>query len=147
MKDREWSESSLEGMAALDKGIVRRIERAVERFAETETGNIKRLQGIRPSIACELASGASASPLTAERSSFCAYSIARTRIGKGRQALKAFSADINVVPFVFGDFSRIHNVLDLVIDGDVPPLIALKGNDETSGMEITILSLLGDSME
>lgn len=35
-------------MAALDKGIARRIQRAVERFAETETGNIKRLQGIDP---------------------------------------------------------------------------------------------------
>jgi mRNA-degrading endonuclease RelE of RelBE toxin-antitoxin system len=48
MKDLEWSESSLEDMAALDKGIARRIQRAVERFAETETGNIKRLQGIDP---------------------------------------------------------------------------------------------------
>jgi mRNA-degrading endonuclease RelE of RelBE toxin-antitoxin system len=48
MKDLEWSESSLEDMAALDKGIARRIQRAVERFAETESGNIKRLQGIDP---------------------------------------------------------------------------------------------------
>ena len=48
MKDLEWSESSLEDVAALDKGIARRIQRAVERFAETETGNIKRLQGIDP---------------------------------------------------------------------------------------------------
>ena len=48
MKDLEWSESSLEDMAALDKGIARRIQRAVERFAETEIGNIKRLQGIDP---------------------------------------------------------------------------------------------------
>ncbi len=48
MKDLEWSESSLEDMAALDKNVARRIQRAVERFAETETGNIKRLQGIDP---------------------------------------------------------------------------------------------------
>ncbi len=48
MKDLEWSESSLEDMAALDKGIARRLQRAVERFAETETGNVKKLQGIDP---------------------------------------------------------------------------------------------------
>ena len=48
MKDLEWSESSLEDMVGLDKGIARRIQRAIERFAKTETGNIKRLQGIDP---------------------------------------------------------------------------------------------------
>jgi mRNA interferase RelE/StbE len=48
MKDLEWSESSLEDMAALDKSTARRIQRAIERFAETGTGNIKRLQGIDP---------------------------------------------------------------------------------------------------
>ena len=48
MKDLEWSESSLEDMAALDNGLARRIQRAVERFAATETGNVKRLQGIDP---------------------------------------------------------------------------------------------------
>jgi mRNA-degrading endonuclease RelE of RelBE toxin-antitoxin system len=48
MKDLEWSESSLEDMAALDKGIARRIKRTVERFAEIEVGNIRRLQGIDP---------------------------------------------------------------------------------------------------
>ena len=48
MKDLEWSESSLEDMAGLDKEIARRIQRAVERFAETDAGNIKRLQGIDP---------------------------------------------------------------------------------------------------
>lgn len=35
-------------MAALDKDTARRIQRAVARFAETETGNVKRLQGIDP---------------------------------------------------------------------------------------------------
>jgi len=48
MKDLEWSESSLEDMAALDKGIARRIQRVVERFAATETGNVKRLWAIDP---------------------------------------------------------------------------------------------------
>lgn len=48
MKDLEWSESSLEDMAALDKNTARRIRRAAERFAQTDTGNIKRLQGTDP---------------------------------------------------------------------------------------------------
>lgn len=44
----EWSETSLEDMAALDKGIGRRIKTAVERFADTGAGNVKKLQGIDP---------------------------------------------------------------------------------------------------
>jgi len=48
MKDLEWSESSLEDIAALDKGMARRIQRTVERFAQTEMGNVKKLQGIDP---------------------------------------------------------------------------------------------------
>ena len=48
MKDLEWSESSLENPAGLDKGTARRIQRAVERFAQTETGNVKLLQGTDP---------------------------------------------------------------------------------------------------
>ena len=44
----EWSETSLEDMAALDKGIGRRIKKAVERLAETGAGNVKKLQGIDP---------------------------------------------------------------------------------------------------
>jgi mRNA interferase RelE/StbE len=35
-------------MAALDKGIARRVKQAVERFADTGAGNVKRLQGIDP---------------------------------------------------------------------------------------------------
>jgi mRNA-degrading endonuclease RelE of RelBE toxin-antitoxin system len=35
-------------MAALDKGIARRVKHAVERFADTGAGNVKRLQGIDP---------------------------------------------------------------------------------------------------
>ena len=35
-------------MAALDKGIARRVKQAVERFAETGAGNVKKLQGIDP---------------------------------------------------------------------------------------------------
>ena len=46
MKNIEWSALSLEEMAAFDKGIARRIKAAVERFAETETGNIKKLHGL-----------------------------------------------------------------------------------------------------
>jgi mRNA-degrading endonuclease RelE of RelBE toxin-antitoxin system len=44
----EWTDASLEDMAALDKGMARRIKLAVERFAATGAGNVKRLQGIDP---------------------------------------------------------------------------------------------------
>ncbi len=48
MKQIEWTETSLEDMAALDKGIARRVKQAVERFAETGAGSVKKLQGIDP---------------------------------------------------------------------------------------------------
>ena len=48
MKRVEWTESSLDDMAALDKGIARRVKQAVERFAETGAGSVKKLQGIDP---------------------------------------------------------------------------------------------------
>ena len=48
MKEIEWTEASLEDMAALDKGIARRVKQAVERFAETGAGSVKKLQGIDP---------------------------------------------------------------------------------------------------
>jgi mRNA interferase RelE/StbE len=41
-------ETALEDMAALDKGIARRVKQAVERFADTGAGNVKRLQSIDP---------------------------------------------------------------------------------------------------
>ena len=44
----EWTETALTDMAGLDKGIARRVKQAVERFAETGAGNVKRLQGINP---------------------------------------------------------------------------------------------------
>ena len=48
MKEVEWTGLALEDMAALDKGIARRVKQALERFAETGAGNVKRLQGIDP---------------------------------------------------------------------------------------------------
>ncbi|MGD0776108.1 MAG: type II toxin-antitoxin system RelE/ParE family toxin [Candidatus Solibacter sp.] len=48
MKEVEWTGPALEDMAALDKGMARRVKQAVERFAETGSGNVKRLQGINP---------------------------------------------------------------------------------------------------
>jgi mRNA-degrading endonuclease RelE of RelBE toxin-antitoxin system len=48
VKQIEWSEESLDDLVALDKGIARRIKTAVERFAETGTGSLKKLQGIDP---------------------------------------------------------------------------------------------------
>jgi mRNA interferase RelE/StbE len=44
----EWTGAALEDMAALDKGIARRVKQSVERFAETGAGKVKRLQGIDP---------------------------------------------------------------------------------------------------
>jgi mRNA-degrading endonuclease RelE of RelBE toxin-antitoxin system len=48
VREVEWTETALEDMAALDKGIARRVKQAVERFADTGAGNVKRLQGIDP---------------------------------------------------------------------------------------------------
>lgn len=48
MREIEWTSASLKDMAALDKAIARRVKQAVERFAETAVGNVKRLQGINP---------------------------------------------------------------------------------------------------
>jgi mRNA-degrading endonuclease RelE of RelBE toxin-antitoxin system len=48
VREVEWTETALEDMAALDKGIARRVKQAVERFADTGAGNVKRLQGIEP---------------------------------------------------------------------------------------------------
>ena len=48
MKQIEWTVVAIEDMAALDKGIARRIKQTVERFAVTGAGNVKRLQGIDP---------------------------------------------------------------------------------------------------
>lgn len=48
MREIEWTETALADMAALDKGIARRVKQAVERFAESGAGSVKRLQGIDP---------------------------------------------------------------------------------------------------
>jgi hypothetical protein len=43
VREIEWTEPALADLAVLDKGIARRIKQAVERFAATGTGNVKRL--------------------------------------------------------------------------------------------------------
>jgi mRNA-degrading endonuclease RelE of RelBE toxin-antitoxin system len=48
VREVEWTEAALEDMAALGKGIARRVKRSVERFAETGAGSVKKLQGIEP---------------------------------------------------------------------------------------------------
>jgi mRNA interferase RelE/StbE len=48
VREIEWTETAMEDMAALDKGIARRIKQAVERFADTGAGSVKKLQGIDP---------------------------------------------------------------------------------------------------
>jgi mRNA-degrading endonuclease RelE of RelBE toxin-antitoxin system len=44
----EWTEAALEDMAALDKGMARRVKQSVERFAASGAGDIKRLHGLDP---------------------------------------------------------------------------------------------------
>jgi mRNA interferase RelE/StbE len=48
VREIEWAETALQDMAALDKGIAHRVKQAVERFARSGAGNIKKLQGIDP---------------------------------------------------------------------------------------------------
>jgi mRNA-degrading endonuclease RelE of RelBE toxin-antitoxin system len=48
MMEIEWTETALDDMLSLDKGIARRIKLSAERFTETGAGNVKRLQGIDP---------------------------------------------------------------------------------------------------
>jgi mRNA interferase RelE/StbE len=48
VREIEWTDAALEDMAALDRGIARRVKQSVERFAETGAGNVKRLQGADP---------------------------------------------------------------------------------------------------
>ena len=44
----EGTETALADMAGLDKGIARRVKQAIERFAETGAGHVKRLQDFKP---------------------------------------------------------------------------------------------------
>ena len=43
-----WTETALEDMAGLDKGMAHRVKQSVERFAEIGAGNVKKLQGSEP---------------------------------------------------------------------------------------------------
>ena len=63
MKEVEWTGPALEDMAALDKGIARRVKQALERFAETGAGNVKGFRAsTRPSTASVSATTGSAFP-------------------------------------------------------------------------------------
>jgi len=48
VREIEWTEAAIGDMAALDKGIARRVKQAVERFAASGAGNVKKLQGVDP---------------------------------------------------------------------------------------------------
>ena len=48
MRETEWTDAAWEHMAALDSGAARRVKQAVERFANTGVGKVKKLQGIEP---------------------------------------------------------------------------------------------------
>jgi hypothetical protein len=39
VREIEWTDAALEHMAALDKGVARRVKQAVERFADTGAGS------------------------------------------------------------------------------------------------------------
>ena len=48
MKRVEWTETALKGLASLDKTSARPIKQAVDRFAQTAAGDVKKLKGIDP---------------------------------------------------------------------------------------------------
>ena len=48
MKRVLWSETALKGLAKLDKESARRINQAVQRLAQTNVGDVKKLQAIEP---------------------------------------------------------------------------------------------------
>jgi mRNA interferase RelE/StbE len=48
VKRVEWTETTLKGLASIDKTNARRIKQAVDRFARTTAGDVKKLQGIEP---------------------------------------------------------------------------------------------------
>jgi mRNA interferase RelE/StbE len=48
VKRVEWTETALKGLASIDKTNARRIKQAVDRFAQTTAGDVKKLQGIDP---------------------------------------------------------------------------------------------------
>lgn len=48
MKQVLWSEPALADLASLDKATVRRIRQAVDRFADSNLGDVKWLQGVDP---------------------------------------------------------------------------------------------------
>ena len=48
MKRVEWTETALKGLASIDETNARRIKQAVDRFAQTTAGDVKKLQGIEP---------------------------------------------------------------------------------------------------
>ncbi len=51
MKKLNWTESALSDLSTLDKIIVLRVNRALERFAETGSGDLKQLHRIfRPAF-------------------------------------------------------------------------------------------------
>jgi mRNA interferase RelE/StbE len=48
VKQVEWTGLALEDLAGLDRGIARRVKQAVDRFAETGAGNVKKLRSLDP---------------------------------------------------------------------------------------------------
>ena len=87
MREVEWTETALENMAALDKGIAQRVKRAVERFADTGAGSVKKLHGIDPSeYRLRVGTTVCGSIRTARRFGCCASAIAERLIGREASA-------------------------------------------------------------
>jgi mRNA interferase RelE/StbE len=48
VKEVEWADAALQDMSALEKGLANRMRRAVERFASTGVGDVRKLHGMEP---------------------------------------------------------------------------------------------------
>lgn len=48
MRRIEWTDAAVDDMAALDKAVAQRVKQAVERFAASGTGSVKKFQDIDP---------------------------------------------------------------------------------------------------
>jgi len=80
----EWTETALGDMAALDKGIARRVKQSVERFAETGAGTASNgyMVSTRQSSASASATTALSSSSTTKPCASSALEIGKKLIGK-----------------------------------------------------------------
>jgi len=48
VKRVEWSEPALADLESLDRSVARRVKQAIERFADSSLGDVKKLQDVDP---------------------------------------------------------------------------------------------------